>query len=144
MTTMSVVSDKDVSNLNIVAPLAVLSNEAVSHNPEAAAKIVPIESIGKVLESLRSNGKVVQCHGVFDLLHIGHIKHLNHAKSVGDILVVSITADKYVKKGPGKPYFNERLRAEKHWLRSRALIMWSTIMTPLPSMPLMLSAQTFT
>jgi rfaE bifunctional protein kinase chain/domain/rfaE bifunctional protein nucleotidyltransferase chain/domain len=112
MTTMSVVSDKEVNNLNNVAPLAVLSNEAVSHNHEAAAKIIPIESIAKLLGPLRTNGKVVQCHGVFDLLHIGHIKHLNHAKSVGDILVVSITADKYVKKGPGKPYFNERLRAE--------------------------------
>jgi len=100
------------ANLNIVAPLSVLSNEHVSRNQEATDKIISIEQIGAVLEPLRANRKVVQCHGVFDLLHIGHIKHLNHAKSVGDILVVSITADKFVKKGPGKPHFNERLRAE--------------------------------
>ena len=52
------------------------------------------------------------CHGVFDLLHIGHIKHLSKAKDLGDILVVSITPDKYVNKGPGRPAFNENLRAD--------------------------------
>ena len=52
------------------------------------------------------------CHGVFDLLHLGHIKHFEKAKSLGDILVVSITADKFVNKGPGRPAFNESDRAE--------------------------------
>ena len=56
--------------------------------------------------------KIVQCHGVFDLLHIGHIRHFKKAKSYGDILVVSITADKFVKKGYNRPYFNEKLRSE--------------------------------
>ena len=52
-----------------------------------------------------SNKKVVLCHGVFDLLHFGHIKHLEKAKSLGDLLIVSITASKYVNKGPDRPFF---------------------------------------
>ena len=56
--------------------------------------------------------KIVLCHGVFDIVHIGHIKHFQKAKEFGEVLVVSITVDKYVKKGPGKPLFNEKIRAE--------------------------------
>lgn len=55
---------------------------------------------------------VVLCHGVFDVLHIGHIKYLEAAKKHGNWLVVSITSDKHVNKGPGRPYFNEKLRKE--------------------------------
>ena len=55
---------------------------------------------------------IVQCHGVFDVLHIGHIKHLQKAKALGDILIVTLTPDRYVNKGPGRPYFSEQLRAE--------------------------------
>lgn len=56
--------------------------------------------------------RVVQCHGVFDLLHIGHIRHLREARSLGDLLVVTITPDRFVNKGPTRPAFNEKLRAE--------------------------------
>ena len=56
--------------------------------------------------------KIVLAHGTFDLLHIGHIKHLKYAKNSGDILIVTITPDKYVKKGPNRPYFNQVNRAE--------------------------------
>ena len=49
---------------------------------------------------------------MFDLLHIGHIKHLKIAKDLGDILIVSLTTDKFVNKGPGRPVFNEKLRCE--------------------------------
>src|SRR3990167_3321379 len=55
---------------------------------------------------------IVQCHGVFDLLHIGHIKHLQSAKKYGDILIVTLTPDHYVNKGPGRPRFTAALRAE--------------------------------
>ncbi len=112
MTTKTAVSEKENANPTNIAPLSVLSRESVTRYQDATAKIINIDAIGKVLQAERGNRKVVQCHGVFDLLHIGHIKHLNHAKSVGDILVVSITADKFVNKGPGKPHFNEHLRAE--------------------------------
>ena len=50
--------------------------------------------------------KIVLCHGVFDLFHIGHLNHINEAKKFGDILIVSITTDRYVNKGPGRPFFN--------------------------------------
>lgn len=49
--------------------------------------------------------KTVLAHGVFDGLHIGHIRHLEAAKALGDYLVVSVTADEYVNKGPGRPVF---------------------------------------
>ena len=46
------------------------------------------------------------------MLHVGHIKHFEKSKSLGHILVVTLTADKFVNKGPNKPTFNENLRAE--------------------------------
>lgn len=56
------------------------------------------------------NKTIALCHGVFDLLHPGHIIHLEQAKVMADVLVVSITAAKYVRKGPGRPYFNDEMR----------------------------------
>ena len=50
--------------------------------------------------------KIVLCHGVFDLLHIGHLDYFKEAKKYGDILLVTITEDKFVNKGIGRPYFN--------------------------------------
>lgn len=57
-------------------------------------------------------GRVVLCHGVFDLLHLGHIRHLLEAKSLGTYLIVSVTADKWVNKGIGRPHFTHEHRAE--------------------------------
>ena len=65
-------------------------------------------------KSLKSKKKIVLCHGVFDLIHIGHLKHFNTAKKFGDILVVSITSDSNVKKGPGRPIFSEKISTERH------------------------------
>lgn len=56
--------------------------------------------------------KVVLCHGVFDLLHLGHIRHLHEAKALGDWLVVSVTSDRFVNKGNGRPHFTAEQRAE--------------------------------
>lgn len=56
--------------------------------------------------------KTVLVHGVFDVIHYGHLKHLQEAKRYGGRLIVSITADKFVNKGPGRPYFSEGRRAE--------------------------------
>ena len=76
-------------------------------------KIKEIEELTKVLASLRTDKKkVAHCHGVFDLLHIGHIRHFEQAKKVGDLLVVTITPDRYVNKGPHRPVFSQDLRAE--------------------------------
>ena len=72
-----------------------------------------INFLSKIIAKEKKNQKkIVLCHGVFDLLHIGHIKHFEEAKSYGDILIVSITADKFVNKGPGRPAFNEENRLE--------------------------------
>ena len=60
---------------------------------------------------LKNEGKsVALCHGVFDLVHPGHVIHLQQAKELADILVVSITASKFVRKGPDRPYFNDEMR----------------------------------
>ena len=77
------------------------------------AKIKELEELAEILNRARSeNIKIAQCHGVFDLLHIGHIRHLEYAKSKADILVVTITPDHFVNKGPHRPAFPDILRAE--------------------------------
>lgn len=76
-------------------------------------KIKTIEDLAELLKSFRAeNKKVVHCHGVFDLLHIGHIRYFEQARRMGDVLVVTITRDRYVDKGPHRPAFTETLRAE--------------------------------
>ena len=56
--------------------------------------------------------KVVLANGCFDLLHWGHVQHLKAARKLGDVLIVGLTRDRSVKKGPGRPVFNEMQRAE--------------------------------
>ena len=74
-------------------------------------KILLLEDLKKIIVNKKKDGKkIVLCHGVFDLLHIGHINHFKEAKSFGDILVVTITSDQYVYKGPNRPAFNEHNR----------------------------------
>ena len=76
-------------------------------------KIKTIEELAEIIASLRANNrKIVHCHGVFDLLHIGHIRHFEQAKKLGDTLVVTVTSDQYVNKGPRRPVFPQDLRAE--------------------------------
>ncbi len=76
-------------------------------------KLYSIDELAPIVHSIKETGKkVVHCHGVFDLLHIGHIKYLQAAKELGDILVVTLTPDKYVNKGPSRPAFPEVLRGE--------------------------------
>jgi rfaE bifunctional protein kinase chain/domain/rfaE bifunctional protein nucleotidyltransferase chain/domain len=76
-------------------------------------KIKLLPELSELLASLRSEGKkIIHCHGVFDLLHVGHIRYLEHAKKLGEVLVVTLTQDHNVKKGPNRPAFTEDLRAE--------------------------------
>jgi len=80
---------------------------------ENQSKIKTILELAKIVCLLKREGKtIVHCHGIFDLLHPGHIRHFEAAKREGDVLVITITQDKYVAKGPGRPVFNEHLRAE--------------------------------
>jgi rfaE bifunctional protein nucleotidyltransferase chain/domain len=76
-------------------------------------KIIVIEDIVKIISRLKAEGKkIVHCHGCFDLMHPGHIKYFQAARKMGDILVVTVTPDVYINKGPGRPVFNETLRSE--------------------------------
>ncbi|MDC3119483.1 PfkB family carbohydrate kinase [Candidatus Pelagibacter sp.] len=56
--------------------------------------------------SQKKNKTISLCHGVFDLIHQGHLKHFKEIKKFSDILIVSVTSDKFAKKGDGRPYFN--------------------------------------
>jgi len=84
-----------------------------SRSSVAGQKIKDLWELARILEDTRSQGKsIVHCHGVFDLLHLGHIRHFEEAKSKGDTLVVTVTPDRFVNKGPGRPVFGEDFRAE--------------------------------
>ena len=73
-------------------------------------KIIRSPSSKIFINLKKKNKKVVLCHGVFDLLHYGHILHFEQAKKLGEILVVSVTPDNHVNKGPSRPAFNENIR----------------------------------
>lgn len=77
------------------------------------SKIKLLNELVPILDAARERGqRVVLCHGVFDLLHPGHILHFKEARTHGDMLVVTVTPDEFVRKGPGRPVFNQRLRLE--------------------------------
>lgn len=76
-------------------------------------KIHSLDDLAAITRQLRAEGRrVVLCHGTFDLMHTGHIRHLQSARQLGDVLVVTLTGDTFVRKGPGRPVFGEDLRAE--------------------------------
>lgn len=79
----------------------------------AAGKVLDLRGLLAARGSLRARGqRLVHCHGCFDLIHPGHIRHLRQAKALGDVLLVSITGDEGVRKGTGRPLVPEELRAE--------------------------------
>jgi rfaE bifunctional protein nucleotidyltransferase chain/domain len=76
-------------------------------------KIKTLGQLGEIAAAARANGqKVVLAHGVFDILHVGHKRHLDIGKRHADLLIVTLTTDKFVNKGPDRPVFAEKLRAE--------------------------------
>ncbi|OGV49456.1 MAG: hypothetical protein A2X49_00735 [Lentisphaerae bacterium GWF2_52_8] len=78
-------------------------------------KIIAFEKAQEQIEALRNTKKnttVVLCHGCFDIVHPGHIRHLKFAREQGTFLVVSITPDVCVQKGSSRPYVPQELRAE--------------------------------
>lgn len=84
-----------------------------SHLGGINGKIKSFDALAELISQEQANGcRVVHCHGVFDLLHLGHIRHFTEAKTFGDILVVTLTPDQFVKKGLHRPAFPEKLRAE--------------------------------
>lgn len=79
-----------------------MSDDKILSLGELAARAADIRRAGR---------KLVLCHGTFDLMHPGHIRHLQRARSFGDALFVTLTADAQVNKGPGRPVFSQDLRA---------------------------------
>lgn len=76
-------------------------------------KTLTFLQLKEVVEEARNKGKkIVLCHGVFDLMHPGHILHFKAARRHGDLLVVTVTPDHFARKAPGRPVFLQRLRME--------------------------------
>ena len=83
-----------------------------NYRDQFAYKITNISNILKKIGNRPRVKKVIMCHGNFDVVHPGHVRHLTYAKSKADYLVVSITADKFIKKGLYRPFIPENIRAE--------------------------------
>lgn len=77
----------------------------------SSIKITEASQVRK-LEACSKPKTIALCHGCFDILHHGHLLHLQAAKKMADLLVVSVTADEFVNKGPGRPVFNLQQRME--------------------------------
>lgn len=74
-------------------------------------KIKTVEQLCAIIGARPRQKKVIMCHGTFDVVHPGHVRHLLYAKTKGDILVASLTADEHIKKANFRPYVPEDLRA---------------------------------
>jgi rfaE bifunctional protein kinase chain/domain/rfaE bifunctional protein nucleotidyltransferase chain/domain len=74
-------------------------------------KIKSIKELKKEIGNFPRKKKVIMCHGTFDIVHPGHVRHLLFAKERADILIVTLTCDKYVSKANYRPFITETLRA---------------------------------
>jgi bifunctional ADP-heptose synthase (sugar kinase/adenylyltransferase) len=74
-------------------------------------KIKTPEELRAIIGPPPREKRVIMCHGVFDVVHPGHVRHLLYAKSKADLLVASITADKHITKGAHRPHVTQDLRA---------------------------------
>jgi len=76
-------------------------------------KHLDLERLAERCRDAKACGRrIVHCHGVFDLFHVGHLRYFQEAKAMGDVLIVTLTTDRFVNKGPHRPAFPEQLRAE--------------------------------
>lgn len=86
-----------------------------THEPPGPnrSKVLSREQLLALRRQAKAEGRsIVHCHGCFDIVHPGHIRHLQDAARQGELLLVSITADTHIAKGTGRPLFNQSLRAE--------------------------------
>ncbi len=74
-------------------------------------KVKTLAELLKIISPFPREKKVIMCHGVFDVVHPGHLRHLMYAKSRADILIASITADIHIAKGELRPHVPEDLRS---------------------------------
>src|SRR5450631_3257510 len=83
--------------------------------PSTSGKVQPLEAVARAAESARTRGETVAlANGAFDLLHVGHVRYLEGAKALADVLVVAVNTDRSVRlaKGAGRPVVPESERAE--------------------------------
>lgn len=79
------------------------------------SKIRSLAAAGRIASRLRQRGRrIVLANGCFDLLHIGHVRYLQEARGLGDVLIVGVNADRSVRglKGSGRPLMDQAARAE--------------------------------
>ena len=74
-------------------------------------KIIQYSNVKKFFSKIKKKKNIIQCHGVFDLVHPGHIRHFVHCRSKADTLIVSLTPDKFIKKGNYRPFIPQNMRA---------------------------------
>ncbi len=74
-------------------------------------KILEVKNLSKLLGKFPRQKKTIMCHGVFDVVHPGHIRQFLYAKAKAEILIVSLTADKHINKGSYRPHVPQNLRA---------------------------------
>ena len=74
-------------------------------------KIKTVEELVEIIGPYPRHQKVVMCHGVFDVVHPGHMRHLMYAKGKADILIASLTADRHITKGEYRPHIPQNIRA---------------------------------
>jgi rfaE bifunctional protein kinase chain/domain/rfaE bifunctional protein nucleotidyltransferase chain/domain len=94
-----------------MAPESIDGRRDLGFSDAVISKIVDPSAIISTIGDFPRVDRVVMCHGTFDLVHPGHLRHLAFAKSKGAVLVVSITTDEHVTKANMRPYVPEELRA---------------------------------
>src|SRR5258708_4311042 len=75
------------------------------------SKIKTPEELAKIVGARPRKKRVIMCHGTFDIVHPGHVRHLLYAKSKADILIASLTSDRHITKANFRPFVPEQLRA---------------------------------
>ncbi len=80
-------------------------------NQKFAHKIKTREELREAIGPRPRTRQVIMCHGTFDIVHPGHLRHLMYAKEKADLLIASVTADAHIMKANHRPYVPQELRA---------------------------------
>ena len=83
----------------------------MSYEEKYRRKIKSVDEVVDLVGSFPREKKVIMCHGTFDVVHPGHLRHMMYAKSKADILIVSLTCDAYIRKAENRPFVPEDLRS---------------------------------
>src|SRR4030088_65854 len=79
--------------------------------PNYGSKVKPVDELLANVGTRPRARTVIMCHGAFDIVHPGHLRHLMYAKEKADVLIASITADEYISKANHRPFVPQELRA---------------------------------